>query len=346
MAQVIQLASHPRPPSGAAARAALVDAVRHHRRDDGDVFWLKENAELLNVMETTGQGEPDLLAGYQDIYDGLAERLRFFPQYYRFLLSIALDLEDMGLPGDVGTRMAQYVARQGLAGAELSDLQRAEARRLLARRDLAAPDPGLEGRLHAFANRADTFALPNRKAAYELTHIVFYLSDYGRRAPGLGPEALTSLRYAGLVALLEHNADLLAEICIALRFAGEGAPHEWLAWLRARLRAARVVQGAQALLPDSYHDWLMVRWVLALEGQDLCTTGLGQGRLSFQMPQPDGPLRRLSETLLRMGGNRAPDWAQMRPAIWPTLSDDQQATMALAESAPWFEPFFARFARA
>ena len=60
----------------------------------------------------------------------------FFPQYYRFLLGLCLDLEDLGIGGQKGSKLVQWVADQGLARAELSDLQRAEARRLCLRRGI------------------------------------------------------------------------------------------------------------------------------------------------------------------------------------------------------------------
>jgi hypothetical protein len=60
-----------------------------------------------------------------------------------------------------------------------------EAQRLMARRDMApkGEDATLEDRARYFMGRSDTFALPNKKAAYELTHLVFYLSEYGRCDP-------------------------------------------------------------------------------------------------------------------------------------------------------------------
>ena len=109
-----------------------------------------------------------------------------FAQYYRFYLSIFFDLEDMGLKVDVSGQMCVWVAAQGLAEAELSDLQFGEVSRLLARRGTKVfIDLGLDDRLRQFINRSATFALPNKKTAYELTHIVFYLSEYGRRDPNL-----------------------------------------------------------------------------------------------------------------------------------------------------------------
>lgn len=348
MAEIIALPTRPRATTGAAGQAALVASFAHARRGPDDVLWLKENAELLNVLESTGQGRADLLTPYEAAFADLPARFRFFPQYYRFLLSIALDLEDMGLPGDVAGPMAAQVARAGLAQAELSDLQRAEARRLLDRRGLghAVRDPGLDDRLRAFIARSQTFALPNRKAAYELTHILFYLSEYGRCDPGVGPETIRSLHFAGLVALLEHNADLLAEICIALRFARVTPPPAWEAWLSARRQTVRMGTGAQAMLPDSYHEWLMAEWMRGLGGAALFAGRYGPGRISFHMPPPDGPLRDISRVLIGLGGARKGDWSRMRPHITVALDPTAMATLALAERSHQFEAFFSHFARA
>lgn len=68
---------------------ALMQSFAKHRRFGDDVFWLKENAELLNILECSGAkvGE-DALMTYQGFYAQVEKRLQFFPQYYRFLLSI------------------------------------------------------------------------------------------------------------------------------------------------------------------------------------------------------------------------------------------------------------------
>jgi hypothetical protein len=107
------------------------------------------------------------------------------------------DHEDMGLKVDVGGQMCDWVAAQGLAEAELSDLQFGEVSRLLVRRGTKVSiDLGLDVRLCQFINRSATFALPNKKTAYELTHIVFYLSKYGRRDPNLDCGAVQSLKFS------------------------------------------------------------------------------------------------------------------------------------------------------
>ena len=234
MSNVIHLNVPSHRQSKAESRSALLASFAQHRRFGDDVFWLKENAELLNILECTGLPLADqALAAHEGFYDQVEKRLGFFPQYYRFLLSICLDLEDLGMAGTKGEALCVWVAEQGLAEAELSDLQRAEARRLMQRRGVEPlpHDIGLTDRLHRFIDRSETFAMPNKKAAYELTHIVFYLSEYGRRDPHLSARALISLEYAGILAYLDQNADLLAEVCVALRFAGQTPSPIWEDWL-------------------------------------------------------------------------------------------------------------------
>jgi len=196
-----------------ARQAALIQRFATERRAETDVFWFKENAEVLNILVSTGaQVPPEAISPFDALYQTLDRRLGFFPQYYRFLLSMCLDLEDLGLQGNMGARATSWVAAEGLVAAELSDLQRAEARRLCLRRgvDPLARDTGLDDRLRAFGSRSTTFALPNKKAAYELTHIVFYLSEYGRQDPALPEEFIDSLQFAGTIAFLEMNIELLA----------------------------------------------------------------------------------------------------------------------------------------
>ena len=330
--------------------AVLAQSFAHHRRDEDDVFWLKENAEFLNVLESSGLRSSDAgLASYAAFYDRLPDRFAFFPQYYRFLLSMCLDLEDLGLPGDTGTALVARACAAQLPAQELSDLQRAEARRLMARRGYEAlpGDPGLTDRLRAFAAQAAGFALPNKKAAYELTHIVFYLSEYGRRNPDLPPEAEHSLIHIGLLALLEGNTDLLAEACIALRFGGFAVPPQWDAQVRTTL-ARFLVDVGDGPLADDYHAWLMAHWHGFLTGKPGFSGDLGPGRITVFAPPPAGPnaLRDLSECLYGME-RRHPDWDRMRhqvrrdvaPATWDTLCQAEAST-------PGFVRFFETFARA
>lgn len=349
MGDLLHLETPFRQRSRAARQAALVDRVANTRRGGEDVFWLKENAELLNVLESTGAAPGAAALGSYDAFYGTIERrIGFFPQYYRFFLSICLDLEDLGLDGAKGAALAEWVAEQNLPGAELSDLQRAEARRLCRRRGMECirHDAGLDDRLRAFARRSETFALPNKKAAYELTHIVFYLSEYGRRDPGLDEEMIDSLRYTGTLAFLELNIDLLSEVCIALRYAGRTPPPVWERWLSDQVRLFHVVTADRPGGIDDYHPWLMVNWFMDLSGRGGFANEMPQGAVAFAAPSPgSGPLRELSDCIYRMEDARSPDWGVMRQRVGDRLSDEALTVIEAAETAVDFGAFFRGFAR-
>ena len=315
---------------------ALVRVFADHRRHNVDVFWLKENAELLNILECTGTPIPeDALATHQSFYQQLPAKMAFFAQYYRFYLSICLDLEDLGLKGDVGGQMCDWVPAQGLAEAELSDLQRGEASRLLARRGTKVSiDHGLDDRLRQFINRSATFALPNKKAAYELTHIVFYLSEYGRRDPKLDCGAVQSLNFVGIIAYLDQNADLLAEICIALRFAGQTPSPIWEDWIVKTLSDFQVIEQPVSTTSDAYHEYLVSVWMALTAKRD----GMGQavlgGRLEFMRGDvAAGPLRNISNLLLDMDAERSPDWEVMRPIVEQVIDDEGYGILLQAQNA-------------
>ncbi|WP_111734359.1 DUF6902 family protein [Roseovarius amoyensis] len=354
MGDILQLDMPFRQRSRAARQVALIDRVASARRGSEDVFWLKENAELLNVLESTkaapGTGA---LAAYEGFYRDIEARIGFFPQYYRFFLSICLDLEDLGLGGDSGddkaVALAEWVASQGLVGAELSDLQRAEARRLCLRRgvDPLAGDHGLDDRLRAFARRSATFALPNKKAAYELTHIIFYLSEYGRRDPGADAAMIESLCHTGTLAFLELNIDLLSEVCIALRFAGATPPPVWERWLADQANRFQVLPADRPGGMDDYHPWLMLNWFMALSGRGGFAHEMPQGAVVFAAPEPNaGPLRELSDCMYKLRDARSPDWDKMRDRVGDGLSDEARNVLAAAEEAVDFSVFFRGFARA
>lgn len=327
----------------------LVDLFAHHRHNPGDARWLKENAEVLRLLVATGQTlAPELLAR---VHGGTArdlpDRLTFFPQYYRFFLSIAQDLAALGMPGLCSTALVAQAMQDGLPEAELSDLQRAEAR-LFALRAGVAPvrDDGLTERLLRFGARAATFALPNKKAAYELTHIAFYLSDYGRHSFDGAETLREGLEFAGLVAWLEQNTDLLAEVCIALRYCGATPPAAWEQGVAADLAGFRI--GGNAGVPggDDYHCWLMAAWSASCTGATPLKRPLPGGALGFAAPRHPSALQEVSLALLDLDGARSPDWPVMRHRLQDRLSASALDILdRAAVSTPAFEPFFARFAR-
>lgn len=349
MSNIIQLTVPSRIPPLEARITALLGAFADHRRTGDDVFWLKENAELLNILECTGQSvAPEALARHAGFYADAVTRLEFFPQYYRFLLSMSLDLEDLGMPGNEAQRMVDFAAREGLAEAELSDLQRAEARRLMSRRGIdPVRDDGLNDRLRAFCARTATFALPNKKAAYELTHIVYYLSEYGRRDPDLPDEAIQSLHFAGLTAFLDQNADLVAEVCIALHYAGRTPPAVWTAWLEQETAAYGITADPSASLNDDYHEYLVCNWHQAVTGSALFRKPVCDDRLHFKSgARPQTVLRELSQAIYGLD-RRSGDWGRMRPIMEPSLSPQARDILSVAvNSSTLFDAYFEGFARA
>ncbi|MCT4554328.1 MAG: hypothetical protein N4A53_06545 [Pelagimonas sp.] len=329
---------------------ALLALFAAHRRTGEDVFWLKENAEILNILECTGLPVPQTaLQVHEAFYENAEKRLQFFPQYYRFLLSLVLDMEALGMPGDMAQRMVDFANEQGLAKAELSDLQRAEACRLMSRRGVdPLRDRGLGDRLRNFINRSATFALPNKKAAYELTHIVFYLSEYGRVDPHLDAEACQSLHFAGLTAFLDENADLLAEICIAMRYAGEVPPAVWTAWLAQETAHFSADEGDFVSLNDDYHEFLICNWHHTIIGGEPFRVPLADGRVRFDRAARTGlALREISQAIMALEEQRSPDFDVMRRRMAPTLSEDSREMLEIAAaSSSHFDAFFEGFARA
>jgi len=344
---VIALSQHFKRNNNAIGNLTLNFAA--NRRDQDDVFWLKENAEILSILECTGQKiEPSDLACYQDFYDSLPERIAFFPQYYRFLTSIALDLEALGLRGQVGEQLCTFVDQQGLAKVELSDLQRAEATRLLARRQITSKDDtALRARLHAFMDHSASFALPNRKAAYELTHIVFYLSEYGRRDPELSEKSVQSLMFIGILAHLEQNADLLSEVCVALRYAGETPPRDWETWITCVVRDFERSAGHANGAADHYHEYLVANWACAQIGASAFSGPYASEGVALISPvTPMGAMRALSQALFELDAPRRSSWAVMQLKLEAALPEQVCAHLAsVAAATSQFEVFFEKFAR-
>lgn len=344
MTNVVALNAPQRRQSDASRLAAHARLFLSCRREDGDVFWLKENAEFLTVLECTAQSSDVVLPLYEPLYSEIDTRLGDFPQYYRFHLSMCLDLEDLGMAGGKGEILCEWVKSQGLVLAELSDLQRAESRRLLARRAIQLTDDGLDDRLREFVERCCTFAIPNRKAAYELTHIVFYLSDYGRREPMLGAAAKRSLTYAGLLAYLDQNHDLLAEVCLAMRYAGETPSPIWEAAVMTALATARAGHTTVSL-PDDYHTYLMGNWLAGVMQRPVMQLNLLDGPARIDLAAPSArPLLCLGRYLrdLRVG-----DWAQAREHVLQSMNEAARHILEKAEdSVKDFGAFYERFARA
>ncbi len=347
MSNIIQLNFANRSQSDHDFVNVLGECVVNKRRIFGDVYWLKENAEFLNILETTGAYSNSFdLSIYDQFYSSVERQMSFFPQYYRFFLELALDLDALGMTKNKGAQLAQWVHDADLIQGELSDLQRGETMRLLARADIkTGQSDAIEERLRTYMDHSATFALPNKKASYELTHLVFYLSEYGRKDPVLSPDAKTSLEYVGLLAVLDMNADLLSEVCVAMRFAGMSPPQEWDQWIadmRSQFRVSATPDDR-----DDYHQFMMMQW------SHMIATGQGfQGPFDAQVHSfiPPlhyvSPLRQMSETLFSMETARSEDWDKMRGHVSVDLTEQAYEILEMAErTSPKFHDFFGYFAR-
>lgn len=339
----------PKRPNLGQRQAALLHSFAQNRRAAADVFWLKENAEILNILATSGAHLPPRgLDAYATFYETIEERIRFFPQYYRFLLSICLDLEDLGMPGSKGQRLCEKARTAGFIQCELSDLQRAEAGRLIARRINEPLDQALYARLFDFISHAETFTVPNKKVAYELTHIVFYLSEYGARRFDLPEPAVTSLEYAGLLAYLDQDIDLLSEVCVAMRFAGHAPSDIWEDWLASELNGFVIRPVPSAPAADAYHEYLVTNWWATLSGHRGFRGIQEPGSIEIIRQAPvRGPLRAISELMYQLGEARTSKWPHMRALLAQALPPEHQSILDGAEqSSDRFETFFRGFSRA
>jgi hypothetical protein len=326
----------------------LIDLFATRRRGRHDAFWLKENAELVQILAAIGARDVDL-GPLRIRTDALMDELRFFPQYYRMYLSLAVDLRILGWADAPVEEMARFVQAADLAQIELSDSHRNEARLLLRRAGAEIDaDTGLDARLQRFVRHSAAFCLPNRRAAYDLTHIVFHASDYGRATLAPDPDLTRSLVHAGLVAWLEDNLDLLAEVTLALRLSGAEVPQVWAQAVAAGAAAVSFEPGQpQGPFDDDYHQYLVLNWAQAVAGGQAFQGGVpASARLILQPVRQGHALHELSLALLDMGTARRADWETMRWRVWPKLSDSSRARLEAVEAMPEFAGFFAGFARA
>lgn len=189
--------------------------------------------------------------------------------------------------------------------------------------------------------------MPNKKAAYELTHIVFYLSDYGAKTLQLSDAAVASLEYVGLLAYLDQDVDLLAEACVALRFAGETPSDIWEKLLTDECSRFDIRNSPEGPKTDSYHEYLVTSWWAEITGHDGFRGGLTDGGIEITRRQPEkGPLREISEMLFHLGPARSSDWEHMRTFLAAKLEDRQSDILeGASQSSARFGQFFEQFSR-
>lgn len=332
---------------------AVATAFARHRRGQDDVMYLKENGELLLVvLASRARGGGEVAELYGRFHAQAPAFFDFFPQYYRLILSIVSDLEELGLPDTVAGPMAQRVAQLGLPGGELSDLPRMEARRLCGRHGIEAlpEDRGLFARALSFMDRPRAFTVPNRKAAYDLTHFVYYLSDYGRRPLELPEGVSRSLLNVGMIALMEEDVDLVAEVCLALRFLGQAPPAYWERYVAAdlaefELQSEDADDEDEPLTLDDYHPYLVANWHQAVAGGRYFYHSVRPGRITFHRREENRcALSEISRILLQLKGENVATVGGYYERLRRRLSPRSRNVLEMVgASCPQFDEFFHGF---
>ena len=309
-----------------------VRAFASQRNNELSLAYLKENGELLTIAASSGLLlEPAAFAYYRSFYDNALQTCKFFPQYFRFILAIVLNLEDLGYEGNTGTKICDYVARQGFLDYDTSDIRRFEILTLLARRREDGPIEReyrqyLTGSVDKFISRPDHFIKFNRPLFYDLTHFIFFLTKYGQTESPLKNSPLECLTNVGILALLDDDVDLLAEICVCFRFLGEKPPPFWLTYVEDALSKVIItydnsVTSALNSATDDYHPYIIMNWLLALRQQPTFTERFKGRTPYFLMPEREaGVLSILSDALYKT-------------QIAKTMSD-KECTKTLMELSP------------
>ena len=251
----------------------LVRAFANGRNNKVDFSFLKENGELLCIARSQGfLMEPRAQEFYQGFYSQAQSLLELYPQYYRFILGLVLDLEDLGLSGNVGRQICEQVRSDNLLAYDTSDIRRLEAIHLLGRRlDITAQEmevrSGLIQRLEMFTSNAQRFYKFNRPLFYDLTHLVFFLTDYGKTQETGLSNLEDCLLSVGVLALLDNDIDLLSEVIIGLNYIGAVVPEYWKADILNK-QANIQISFDQKLISDlshsqdDYHVYLVLNWCL------------------------------------------------------------------------------------
>ena len=257
--------------------------------------FLKENGELLSISANSGfLVEPRALELYSEFYDNSLKFTQYYPQYYRFSLGIVNDLEALGIQGEKARQIADYVTEENFVMYDTSDSRRLETLTMLECNGglSQAYKNVLEDITHnvdGFIKNPHWFTKFNKPHFYDLTHILFFLTDYGRKDLQLKHDVYPCLINMGLLALLDNDADILSEICTCLSYIGADIPDEWDQFLQNRYKDIRVSFGetiASALNPtvDEYHIFFVMNWYEAMQGRPAFREKFNEGTPTFSLP--------------------------------------------------------------
>jgi len=214
---------------------------------------------------------------YTELYDKIDKLCHLYPSFFRFFLAIALDLEDLGMPGHKGTDLIDYVTKHEFYTYDTSDTRRMEIINLLSRRDkvpnfdMDSKDALLK-RVMGFLEQPDQFIKFNRPLFYEFTHLVFYITDFGNLSIVHSLKLFQSLNHIGMLAYLDNDIDLLAEVCLCYLFLKSSAPQIWLTACATGLKDIDITFKNKTALKgipptDDYHIYFVNSWLMSKAGK-------------------------------------------------------------------------------
>ena len=241
--------------------------------------FLKENGELLAIANSSGLTlSSNSLELYAELYEKIDKLCYLYPPFYRFFMAIALDLEDLGMPGKKGAELLDYVVKHQFYSADTSDTRRMEIINLLARRGrepnfVIDSKEALLNRVVCFFKQPERFIKFNRTLFYDFTHLMFYITDYGNLPFTHSPEIFESLNHIGMLAYLDNDIDLLAEVCLCYGFLKSPAPEIWVNACVGGLRNIDISyinreQVIGAPVDDDYHIYFVNSWLMLSIGKE------------------------------------------------------------------------------
>jgi len=287
--------------------------------------FLKENGELLGIAANTGfLIEPRALELYQNFYDNALKLTEFYPQYYRFMLGMTLDLEKVGMRGQQAQNIARHVCDEGLVLFDTSDTRRLETLTML--RQIRPLSDTQNDALRVVLDNVDQlisnpnwYTKFNKPLFYDLTHIIFFLTNNGNSELPLKNDIYPCLMFMGLLSLLDNDADLLGEICICLEYIGRDIPPYWDEFLQSHLNEIEVsysgtVSSALNTAVDEYHIYFVLNWYQAIRNRTSFHT-------AFDGRTPSFSLRESSQSILSKLAARNHEFTFGKMAGSKTLED-------------------------
>lgn len=317
--------------------------------------YLKENGELLSIAYHAGLlAEPRALSLYEEFYNASYDILTSYPQYYRFVLGLVLSLEALGQSGHKSHDLCTYVIDEAMINFDTSDSRRLEAIFLLSRNaDLNAEhlqrQTQATDNLGHFLSNPKRFTKFNKPLFYELTHFVFFLTEYGAQTTPFKDAFAQALMYVGLLSLLDHDADLLAEVGVCLKFLGLEVPDYWDEYLVQSLSEVEVkyetsVMSSLNPAVDEYHLYLVLNWYHAMQKRPVFTEKFNSRTPNFVVPErAHTPLSQLSDLVHQVVINKQGSGIS-RDQFLDMLSDsDREHFEKTIKSAPQSENLLYEF---